>query len=1295
MRFFSFGGRAAQLFTAFAKLHVWSVCCVMGALLFAAATQRHADAITINMEYTDEGDEPPHDENPSWDPSGVHLKAHFQAAKQIWERLLPGDEDYTFDFHWDNDIDGLGLATEGIDTYIEINPDYNYFADRTPNEAEEFSLTGTQKLFGQLTGAEQANFFPGTAPPGALETGYRRDGLATGVGAGGYDANDGFDLLTVVLHEIGHILGISGVEPGEYNIYPHHVGGLGNVLVLEDNDSGHLAGDDMVPGFLMCDTCATPGGRYYPTATDVLVIAEDQGITTVHLERVGSISSGVWSDASKWIGANVPDITQDAYIRHGGAVALNADQQARRLLVDGGSSVSVQTHQLIVEGTLNFDGATISVGAGGVIEADTISGDPATFTTTAGSLVRFNQFTRGASSATSASFNGSVTIGHDTLLSLPAVPLPVFDPNPISGWIIAEQLAIGEVNTVSTLAINNGVDFTSATGRIGTDFLGAGGIGNVNISGVGSSWRIGGALDARHGSLNVADQGLLTTGSVAIGANVGQMSAAVNNATWNVNGHVDVGPSTPTGFGFGRLTIQNGGRMTVSGNLNVHGTNENASQVTVESDGTLDVDGQVIVRPYGSVTFSDDTTSFNHSFTNIGSGDQYRLGGVTQFTGNATAGNSSFTNNGGTAIWGYGGETRFSGASSAEFATITNAGPSGLYAFHGKTVFLDSASAGNANITNLPSSGGPTMTDFYGTSTAASATIINRSGAYPTLAGVTTFHDNSTAGNGIFSNESNSGGTNGHFIFNDSSTAGQGTFTNGGPVSYGYVWFYDNSTAGEANIIVRGAGDSRVMFWENSSAGGATLDVGPIAFEPANVSNLAQFFGNSTAADSTITVRGDGGRALFYSNSTAGSATIVALGSTRPGNIGGTVPGQVLFDSYSTAGNATITAQPSSVAGAPGGWIVFLNGGRAGAATLIANGGATAVNGGLIRFQSAGNGDSARLVVNAGASADFSHNAFHGGTAVGSIEGAGRFSLGGSSLTVGNLNTSTTVSGNITDIGGLIAGTGGKLTKVGAGTLTLSGANTYTGLTTVDEGTLVVNGSIAAGAVVKDGGILKGIGSMGSVTVESGGVFAPGASPGTITVAGLNLMSGSTLEYELGAVRDRIVVTNNGSVTLGGLLDLSILAGFNPLPGQTFELFEGAIGSITGVFSAVNAPLFNGHTLDLVYGVNQVTLHVIDAVLPPGDYNQNGVVDAADYTVWRDTRDSMTNLTADGNNSGAVDAGDLNVWQANFGRALGSGANEAAAVPEPATSALLLIAGASAFCIAGYRRPYSKRKDGP
>jgi hypothetical protein len=73
-----------------------------------------------------------------------------------------------------------------------------------------------------------------------------------------------------------------------------------------------------------------------------------------------------------------------------------------------------------------------------------------------------------------------------------------------------------------------------------------------------------------------------------------------------------------------------------------------------------------------------------------------------------------------------------------------------------------------------------------------------------------------------------------------------------------------------------------------------------------------------------------------------------------------------------------------------------------------------------------------------------------------------------------------------------------------------------------------------------------------------------------------------------------------------------------------------------------------------------------------GDYNHDGKVDAADYTLWRDTVGSTTNLAADGNGNNQIDAGDYDVWKSNFGNHSGSGAS--AAVPEPSTITLLAIA---------------------
>ena len=74
------------------------------------------------------------------------------------------------------------------------------------------------------------------------------------------------------------------------------------------------------------------------------------------------------------------------------------------------------------------------------------------------------------------------------------------------------------------------------------------------------------------------------------------------------------------------------------------------------------------------------------------------------------------------------------------------------------------------------------------------------------------------------------------------------------------------------------------------------------------------------------------------------------------------------------------------------------------------------------------------------------------------------------------------------------------------------------------------------------------------------------------------------------------------------------------------------------------------------------------------DYN--GIIDAADYVVWRDTLGQTgSDLAADGNGNGAIDTGDYDVWRAHFSQAVGSGASASAnaAIPEPATLVLLLV----------------------
>ena len=100
-----------------------------------------------------------------------------------------------------------------------------------------------------------------------------------------------------------------------------------------------------------------------------------------------------------------------------------------------------------------------------------------------------------------------------------------------------------------------------------------------------------------------------------------------------------------------------------------------------------------------------------------------------------------------------------------------------------------------------------------------------------------------------------------------------------------------------------------------------------------------------------------------------------------------------------------------------------------------------------------------------------------------------------------------------------------------------------------------------------------------------------------------------------------------------------------------------------------------GPVLDPISTAQHIDILVSEYPTTPqlaGDYNHSGIVDAADYTLWRDTLGSTTNLTADGNGNGVIDAGDYDLWKAN------------AAVPEPSTL-WMFLAGILTLCFC--RRP--------
>ena len=151
---------------------------------------------------------------------------------------------------------------------------------------------------------------------------------------------------------------------------------------------------------------------------------------------------------------------------------------------------------------------------------------------------------------------------------------------------------------------------------------------------------------------------------------------------------------------------------------------------------------------------------------------------------------------------------------------------------------------------------------------------------------------------------------------------------------------------------------------------------------------------------------------------------------------------------------------------------------------------------------------------------------------------------------------------------GKISGSAG-LTKSGTGSLTVATTNDYTGDTTINAGAVLVNGALGNTTVNVLGGTLGGSGTiLGPVSVQSGGVFAPGASIGTLTISNnLVLADGSTSVFEANMdtlAYDRVVGLTK--VTCGGTLSL-VLSGRPVAVTDTFKLF-----SATTVATAFSSP---------------------------------------------------------------------------------------------------------------------------
>ena len=196
-----------------------------------------------------------------------------------------------------------------------------------------------------------------------------------------------------------------------------------------------------------------------------------------------------------------------------------------------------------------------------------------------------------------------------------------------------------------------------------------------------------------------------------------------------------------------------------------------------------------------------------------------------------------------------------------------------------------------------------------------------------------------------------------------------------------------------------------------------------------------------------------------------------------------------------------------------------------------------------------------------------------------------------------------TISQPLVHDAGLGSAADGGLTKLGSGTLTLTGINTFSGPVTVSAGMLALSGSgtipgtaditVEAGASLdvsgtSSGGIAVGSGktlsgngaTYGNVTITNNAVLSPGGSIGRLTFNNdLILASGSTSVFEIsGSPLSNDVAIVMGTVTLGGTLIVTNVGGAL-LPGASFKLIDAA--GYNGSFNSLSLPsLDNGFTWD-------------------------------------------------------------------------------------------------------------------
>ena len=868
------------------------------------------------------------------------------------------------------------------------------------------------------------------------------------------------------------------------------------------------------------------------------------------------------------------------------------------------------------------------------------------------------------------------------------------------------SLGVSQVNGInSPLTIDGG--FNTSLGKM------VGNFGTFTKNGAGTLFltdngTFTGSVAINAGTLSLGNDTQLgdTGNNVTINGGALQVTAAnlitARNYTLTAAGATLNGGANQLSFNGGTLTV-NGGSVTCADGLIGYDPNTIAAAIIDSANSSWTVSDSFAAGLQGTGTLTiQNGGGFSGSISHIGS--------VAGSTGTATVtGTGSHWNNSGFLGVGYSGtgtlNIQSGGAVSADssfvatdpnsIGTVNLTGPVSSWTVTGGPVIGESGTA------FMTISAGGTLTDsggFIGRSTGGNGTVVVTDPNSLWTNNGTLIVGNSGSGTLTVQNGGHVSNTSYCELGGNAGSSGTLTVTGAG------------STFGNGDLYVGFTGKGRLNVLAGGSVTDPNAQVGGAA-APNDGAAIVSGAGSIWTTTNTLNVASSGAGSLQIDNGGTVSAALAYVGSFVGGN--GTalvtdVGSSLSNSSFLTIGylsgtgsltvqnGATVSSAQASIGNSSGSGSAHITGAGTtwtvpGALGLAFNGTGTLLVDNSATISSSfvslgfGSGSTATATMNdpntvwtVGFEIDMSDSSatstlnLNGGTmtVAGNIvdggAGVSTLTLDGATLDMQNHNIGSATpidnlnfrSGTLKNVAQINNGAG--LTKTTAGTLTLNTANSYTGTTAVNAGVLRVSNATGSATglgpvTIANGATLQGSGRI-SGAIQSSGAVVPGTSAGTLTLlSSYTQNANGSLKAEIGGTTagsqyDRLAVT--GTATLAGTLDVSLINGFVPSVGHTFDVLTA--GSVINTFGAVNVPpLPNCKSWQIQYLPTAVRLQVVGCG-PLGDLDGDGHVTLADLASLLSVYGTCAgnpayNPDADLNNDGCVNLSDLAVLLANYG----------------------------------------------